>query len=54
MNGESRRYKQGDLFWFNNQEIHSSTNIGGDDRLAIVFDVAESAWRNVCGITGAR
>ena len=50
VNRESRSWQAGDLFWFDNKQEHYSNNIGKVDRIAIIFDVGGSDWRNVCGV----
>ena len=39
VNKESMIYKQGDLWWFNNKEIHESFNVTNQDRIVLIFDV---------------
>ena len=48
--GESREWKAGDLFWFDNKKEHSSISTGKVDRMAFIFDVQGSRWRDECGI----
>ena len=37
VNGQTKLYNKGDLWWFNNKKIHSSFAIS--DRIALIFDV---------------
>lgn len=44
---EERIFKEGQLWWFDNQKMHHSETIGEKDRVAIIFDVKNSKWREV-------
>lgn len=49
---EEHIFKEGELWWFDNQKVHWSQTIGDKDRIAIIFDVKDSNWRKILGITG--
>ena len=38
--GESVTMQQGELWWFNNSELHSASNPAGDWRIHIIFDLS--------------
>ena len=38
VNGEMQEYKEGELWWFNNQELHETYNHGSKDRITMIFD----------------
>ena len=40
-------FKEGELWWFDNQKQHDSFNIGSIDRLAFIFDVENCNWREM-------
>jgi hypothetical protein len=39
-------FDKGDLWWFDNQKVHSAKNIGWDDRITLIFDVKGANWRD--------
>jgi quercetin dioxygenase-like cupin family protein len=38
VNGEEREYKEGELWWFNNTELHGTYVHGNKDRISMIFD----------------
>lgn len=44
---ESQIFIPGDLWWFNNQLMHSAKNISAEDRIVLIFDVKDSQWRDI-------
>ena len=38
VNGEMQEYKEGELWWFNNKELHGTYIHGSKDRIAMIFD----------------
>lgn len=48
---EEKIFKEGQLWWFDNQKMHYSQTIGTKDRIAIIFDVKNSQWRNKFSLT---
>ena len=41
-----RKFKQGELWFFDNKKIHSTRNNTNIDRITMIFDVSNSDWRN--------
>lgn len=40
----------GELWFFDNKKVHKSKNTGAEDRIAMIFDVKDSRWKEVCGV----
>ena len=38
VNEEMQEYKEGELWWFNNQELHGTYNHGSKERISMIFD----------------
>lgn len=38
-------FSAGDLFWFDSQKEHEAKNIGTEDRIAVIFDIEGSRFR---------
>ena len=49
VNNELKIFKQNELWYFNNKEIHFTKTIGNIDRIALIFDVKDSKWREFHG-----
>jgi quercetin dioxygenase-like cupin family protein len=43
-----QRFSQGELWFFANKQVHSTRNNGQVERIAMIFDVDGSTWREVC------
>ena len=41
-----QRFKAGELWFFNNKQVHSTRNNEQTERIAMIFDVSNSNWRN--------
>jgi len=41
--GEEIVAEAGDLFWFDNQKMHTADNLGDVDRISVVFDVLKNS-----------
>jgi quercetin dioxygenase-like cupin family protein len=53
VNGEMREYKEGELWWFNNKELHGTYVHGNEDRVVMLFDCncdMESIIYNLRGV----
>jgi len=42
-----RIFNPGDLWWFDNKKIHHVKNISNTNRVAIIFDIKDSNWRQL-------
>ena len=54
VNGEEREYKEGELWWFNNNKLHGTYIHGSKDRIILIFDCdcdMESIINNDNGVT---
>lgn len=40
-------FKAGELWWFDNNVLHSATTLGAQDRISIIFDVKDSNWKKI-------
>ena len=40
-----QKFKQGELWFFDNKQVHSARNNNDTDRIAMIFDVTNSNWR---------
>jgi hypothetical protein len=47
---ESQLFEEGDLWYFDNKKVHYSKTVGEKDRIAIIFDVKNSNWRQNCNL----
>ena len=43
-----QKFKQGELWFFDNKQTHSTRNNSNTDRITMIFDVTNSDWRKVC------
>ena len=45
-----QRFSEGELWFFDNKQVHSTRNNEQTERVSMIFDVANSDWRNKLGV----
>lgn len=45
---DTQKFIQGELWFFDNKQAHSTRNNSNTNRIAMIFDVDGSNWRKVC------
>lgn len=52
--GEEVRMREGELWWFDNDQMHEARNDGDEDRIHIIFDLLPAALRDAAAASTER